>query len=172
MQGRHNPHYHTTTHHPHCLTATTSHNTPSLHLSTLQYTSLPLSINATIAFPVNGQLKWKNVCFYIAQYPVHWTALTLPYTWQTCPFWHQLGFSGKHSSHAAITRKDNSFTFPLWSIARYSCTHLYSWVNWASWRERKCPNFETVAKGIRTRALSIASLAFYYCAPQVKWMVK
>ena len=34
----------------------------------------------------------------------------------------------------------------------------------ASWRERKCQNFETVAKGIRTRALSIASPAFYHSA--------
>ena len=31
----------------------------------------------------------------------------------------------------------------------------------ASWSERKCPNFKTVAKGIRTRALSIASPTFY-----------
>ena len=34
----------------------------------------------------------------------------------------------------------------------------------ASWIERKCQNFETVAKGIRTRALSIASPAFYHWA--------
>ena len=32
------------------------------------------------------------------------------------------------------------------------------------WRERKCPLFETVAKGIRTRAHLIASPAFYHCA--------
>ena len=47
--------------------------------------------------------------FYIAQYPVRWTAQsTLHFCppWQTCSFRHQLGFSGKHSSDAAITRKD------------------------------------------------------------------
>ena len=37
---------------------------------------------------------------------------------------------------------------------------MYSWTG-ASWRERKCPNFETVAKGIQTRALTIVSLVFY-----------
>ena len=46
---------------------------------------------------------------YIAQYPVRWP-LKAPYTfcppWQTCSFRHQLDFSGKHSSHAAITRND------------------------------------------------------------------
>ena len=57
---------------------------------------------------------------------------------------HQFDFSGKHSSsHAAITREVYSLTFPPLSIARYSFIQL---------RERKCPNFETVAKGIRTWA--------------------
>ena len=44
--------------------------------------------------------------------------------WQTCSFRHQFGFSGKHSSHAAITRNDYSLTFPPLSIARYSFIHL------------------------------------------------
>ena len=47
--------------------------------------------------------------FYIAQYPVRWTAQSALHfcpPWQTCSFRHQLGFSGKHSSDAAITRKD------------------------------------------------------------------
>ena len=35
-----------------------------------------------------------------------------------------LGFSWKHSSHAAITRNDYSLTFPPLSIARYSCIQL------------------------------------------------
>ena len=34
----------------------------------------------------------------------------------------------------------------------------------ASWRERKCPNVKTVAKGIRTRAHLITSPAFYHWA--------
>ena len=45
------------------------------------------------------------------------------------------------------------------TLSILSDTHLYSRVNWASWREREYPNYETVIKGIRTRALSIASPA-------------
>ena len=46
--------------------------------------------------------------FYIAQYPVRWTAQsTLHFTtWQTRLFRHQHVFSGNHSSHAPITRND------------------------------------------------------------------
>ena len=47
--------------------------------------------------------------FYIAQYPVRCTAQSALHfcpPWQTCSFRHQLGFSGKHSSDAAITRND------------------------------------------------------------------
>ena len=44
----------------------------------------------------------------------------------------------------------------------YNQTLIYAgkWTG-ASRRERKCPNFETVAKGIKTRAPLITSLAFY-----------
>ena len=83
---------------------------------------------------------------------------TLSLPWQTCSFRHQLGFSWKHSSHAAITQR----LFTHISTTGYSQVIIYT----AEWtetrrRERKCPNFETVAKEIRTRALSIASSAFY-----------
>ena len=46
--------------------------------------------------------------FYTAQYPVRRTAQSALHSapWQTCSFRHQLGFSGKHSSQAAITRND------------------------------------------------------------------
>ena len=46
--------------------------------------------------------------FYIAQYPVRWTAQTAVHVtpWQTCSFRHQLDVSGRHYSHAEITRKD------------------------------------------------------------------
>ena len=48
------------------------------------------------------------------QYPFRWTAQSaLHFThWHTCSFRRQLDFSGKHSSHAAITSEDYSFTFP------------------------------------------------------------
>ena len=74
-------------------------------------------------------LSWKkvNLCFYIAQYPVRLDRskrFTLFLPWQTCSFRHQLGFSRKHSSHAAIMRKQYSLTFPPLSIARYSFIQL------------------------------------------------
>ena len=76
-----------------------------------------------------------------------------------------LGFSWKHSSHASIAQR----------LSTHISTTVYSQIlNYtaesteASWSERKCPNFETVTTGIRTRTLSIASPAFYqlsYRAP-------
>ena len=100
----------------------------------------------------------------VAQYAVLWTAqCDLHFTpWQTCPFRHQLDFSEKHSSQAANRREDYSLTFPPLSIARYSLIQLSE----LGRRGEKNPNFETVAKGIRTQALSIASLAFYRAPKQ------
>ena len=46
----------------------------------------------------------------------------------------------------------NSLTFPQLSIGRYSLLIYIDVLTGASWRERQCPNFETVAKGIRIRA--------------------
>ena len=43
-----------------------------------------------------------------------------PHPWLTCCFRHQLDFSGKHSSPAAITSQYFSFIFPPLSIAKYS----------------------------------------------------
>ena len=97
---------------------------------------------------------------YIAQYPVRWTAQSASqFSSPGRPvheFRHQLSFSGKHSSHAAIAQR-------LFDIARYSFINTAEWTD-VSWREQKCPNFETVVKGNRIRALSIASLAFYHWA--------
>ena len=55
-----------------------------------------------------------KVCFYIAQYPVRWTAQSALHVtpWQTWSLQHQLDFSGKHSSHAASTREYYLITFP------------------------------------------------------------
>ena len=67
-----------------------------------------------------------KVCFYIAhvsspldrskRFTLHPLALR--------SFRHQLDFSCKHSSHAAITHEDYSLTFPPLSIARYSSIPL------------------------------------------------
>ena len=77
------------------------------------------------------------------------------------------GFSWKHSSHAAIAQR----LFTHISTTVYSQVLIYTAESTeASWSERKCPNFETVTTGIRTRDLSIASPAFYqlsYRAPHV-----
>ena len=70
---------------------------------------------------------------------------TLFLPWQTCSFRHELGFYWKHSSLATITRNDYSPTFPPPPIARYSL-NTAEWTG-VSWRERKYPNFKTVAKG-------------------------
>ena len=48
-------------------------------------------------------------------------------------------------SHAAIMRNDYSLTFPPLSIARYS--FIQQSEQGRQWREQKCPNIETVAKG-------------------------
>ena len=70
---------------------------------------------------------------------------TLFLPWQTCSFRHQLDSSGKHSCHAAITHKDY-----ITHISTTAQILIYTadWTEWpgASWREQKCPNFESVAK--------------------------
>ena len=59
----------------------------------------------------NSSKKKVKVCLYIAQYPVRWTAQSalhfLPsLTDLFIPTPTELGFSGKHSSDAAITCND------------------------------------------------------------------
>ena len=59
-----------------------------------------------------------------------------------------------------VRAKTKSLTFPSHSIAMYSFIQLSQ--QGRQWRERKCPIFETVAEGIRTRAHLIASPTFYH----------
>ena len=54
--------------------------------------------------------KKVNVCFIQSVVPLN--ALYTSPPWQTCSFRHVLDFSGKHSSHVAITHKDYSLIFP------------------------------------------------------------
>ena len=56
------------------------------------------------------------------------------------------------AAKAAITRDDYSFTFPPPSIAKYSFIQRSEL---GCHGEKKCPNVEAVAKGIRTRALAV-----------------
>ena len=71
---------------------------------------------------------------------------TLFLLWQTCSFRQQLGFSWKHSSHAAITRNDYSLTFPTLSIARYSFIQL-SELGCRRDLEKKMPKLRNGSKG-------------------------
>ena len=67
------------------------------------------------------QKSSKGMFLYLAQYPVRWTTQTALHFSHGRPvqFRHQLDFSGKHPSHAAIAHEDYPFTFPPLSIARY-----------------------------------------------------
>ena len=112
-----------------------------------------------------GNYLKKKVWFYIALYPVRWTAQSaLHFPPLTDLFMNSdtvLGFSWKHSSHAAIAQ----WLFTHISTTVYSQVLIYTAESTgASWRERKCPNFETVTTGIWTLALSIASSALYHWA--------
>ena len=67
-----------------------------------------------------------------------------------------LGFSWKHSSHAAIAQR--LFTHISTTVPG---THLYSLVDWGVVKWKKMPKLRNGNNGVRTRALSIASPAFY-----------
>ena len=82
--------------------------------------------------------------------------------WQTCLFRHQLDFSGKHSSHAAMNCARILFTHISTAVNR-SGTHLYSWVeDWGIVERAKMSKLWNSSKPrIRIRAHLIASPAFY-----------
>ena len=87
--------------------------------------------------------------FYIAQYPVRWTAqsashflpsltdLIIPTSFSASP--------GSILARQQLCAKTKSLTFSPLSIARYSFIQLSQ--QGCEWRERKCPIFETVANG-------------------------
>ena len=141
-----------------------------IHSHHIGINSIMSQKSTTLGYP-QTPLGYVKVWFYIALYPVRWTAqsalhfppltdLFIPVHSYTVP-----GFSWKHSIHAAIAQR----LFTHISTTVYSQVLIYTAESTeASWSERKCPNFETVTTGIRTRALSIASPAFYqlsYRAP-------
>ena len=78
------------------------------------------------------------------------------FTLRPCSFRHQVGVS---------TSGDYSITFPPLSIARYSFIQLSELGHRGE--NENAQNFETVAKGIRTRTLLIASPAFYRATQRV-----
>ena len=89
----------------------------------------------------------KKVCFYIAQYPVRWTALSALHFTHGRPAHSGTNSTSQGSILATqqLRAKTIHSHFHLPSIARYSFIQLSELGR--QWRERKCPNFETVAKG-------------------------
>ena len=78
----------------------------------------------------------------MAQYPVSWTAQSALHF----RYVHSDTNSASPGSILAMQQlraKADSLTYPPLSIARYSFIQLSE----KSLRERKCPNFETLAKG-------------------------
>ena len=94
-------------------------------------------------------IMYKVAFFYIAQYPVRWTA-------QSALHFFAIPDRPVHSdinsaspgcilARQQLRAKTTSLTFPPLSIARYSFIQLRELG--CQWIERNCPIFETVAKG-------------------------
>ena len=86
--------------------------------------------------------------FYIAQYPVRWTAQSALHVSSPGRLVHSDTNSASPGSilvRQQLRAKTKSLTFPPTSIARYSFIQLSQ--QWRQWRERKCPIVETVQKG-------------------------
>ena len=106
----------------------------------------------------------------VAQYTVRWTAKSdLHFThWQTC-------FSGINSTYLGsilVTQQLRAKTIHsdvhhCVSIAGHSFIQLSELR--VLWRERKCPNFGTVAKDIRIRALLIPGVRYSTVALHLEW---
>ena len=85
--------------------------------------------------------------FYIAQYPVRWTAQSALHFLPSLRPVHSGTNSASLESILArqqLRAKTKSLTFPPLSIARYSFIQLSQ--QGRQWREGKCPIFQTVAK--------------------------
>ena len=91
----------------------------------------------------------KKGSFYIAQYPVRWTAQSALHFFASPgrPVHSDTNSASPGSilARQQLRAKAKSLTFPPLSIARYSFIQLSE--QGRQWRERKCPIFETVTKG-------------------------
>ena len=122
--------------------------------------SLP-QFNTLPSVTLNRQVKVNGIFLYSAvsspldrseRFTLH------PPTWQTCSI---------ILARQQLSAKTKSLIFPPLSIARYSFKQLSQLGR--QWRERKCPIFETVAKGdSNPGSLDCESgvLALSYRAPQ------
>ena len=116
-------------------------------LQFVRFSSLAAKRRYTLKSPALAFLKLNmyakaKVCFYIAQYPVRWTAQSaLHFSSPGRPV-HSDTNSASPGSILAMQQlraKTKSLTF------RYSFIQLSEQER--QWRERKCPIFDTVAKG-------------------------
>ena len=99
---------------------------------------------------LTGSAEIKKVRFYIAQYPVHWTA-QISYTLPPGSPVHSDTNSASLGSILArqqLRAKTKSLMFPIPSMARYSFIQLGKLRRHG---ERKCPNFEPGLSRLRVR---------------------
>ena len=93
-------------------------------------------------------IKKGKGTFYIAQYPVRWTAQSALHFFASPgrPVHSDTNSASPGSilARQQLRAKAKSLTFPPLSIARYSFIQLSE--QGRQWRERKCPIFETVTK--------------------------
>ena len=109
--------------------------------------------------------------FYIAQYPLRWTAQSASHCLPSLTdLFIPTPFSASPGSILArqqLRAKTKSLTFPPLSIARYSFIQLSR--QGRQWRERKMPNLRNGSKGdSNPGSLDCESgiLPLSYCAPQ------
>ena len=106
-------------------------------------------------FPVKTRMTHQKAeligkgSFYIAQYPVRWTAQSAFHFWPSLTnLFIPTPFSASPGSILArqqLRAKTKSLTFPPLCIARYSFIQLSRQRH--QWKEGKCPIFQMVAKG-------------------------
>ena len=103
----------------------------------------------TCLFSQLGTCDKGKGSFYIAQYPVRWTAQSaLHFLPSLTDLFIPTPFSASPGSILAMQQlraNTKSLTFPPLSIARYSFIQLSQ--QGRQWREGKCPIFQTVPKG-------------------------
>ena len=125
--------------------------------------------------PLLGLCKKVNVCFYIAQYPVGWAGQSaLHFASPDRPVHSDtvLGFSGKHSSQAAITQR----LFTHMSTTVYSQVLIYTAESTGVSMERtKMPNLRNCSKGDSNPGphdCESGILPLSYRAPRITCLVK
>ena len=112
-----------------------------LYVKILLYSNVPMVIEK--------HLKGKKVWFYIAQYPVRWTAQSALHFPPLADLFIPTPFSASLGSILAMQqlRNEYSLTFPPLSIARYSFIQLSRLrcrevkENLTNMRDMQCPRF-------------------------------